>query len=277
MTLLRKRLPVFALEIAMWLLALVIIVPFLVMLLGSLKTSVEATSFDLSLPSDWQWQNYPKVIAEGKMVRAFMNGMLITGAAVLLNILCASMAAFFIARRKTNVTELLYYFFFIGMLAPMQTIPTIKLMQGLSLYGTYFSAILLYCIINLSFSIFLYVGFIRTTVPKELDEAALLDGAGVLRLFFSIVFPLLQPVNMTILVIVFMNIWNDVNIPIFFLNDPRKWTMPLSVYQFFGMYSGSNWNLVFANLVLTALPVLVIYLFCQRYIVSGMTTGAVKS
>lgn len=277
MTLLRKRLPVFVLEIAMWLLALVIIVPFLVMLLGSLKTSVEATSFDLSLPSDWQWQNYPKVIAEGKMVRAFLNGMLITGAAVLLNILCASMAAFFIARRKSNVSELLYYFFFIGMLAPMQTIPTIKLMQGLSLYGTYSSVILIYCVINISFSIFLYVGFIRTTVPKELDEAALLDGAGVLRLFFSIVFPLLQPVNMTILVIVFMNIWNDVNIPIFFLNDPRKWTMPLSVYQFFGMYSGSNWNLVFANLVLTALPVLVIYLFCQRYIVSGLTTGAVKS
>jgi len=276
MTLLRKRLPAIALEIAMWLAALVIIVPFLVMLFGSLKTSLEATAFDLSLPSEWQWQNYPRVIAEGKMVRAFLNGMLITGAAVLLNILCASMAAFFIARRSSKATGFLYYFFFVGMLAPMQTIPTIRLMQDLSLYGTYFSVILIYCVINISFSIFLYVGFIRTTVPRELDEAALLDGAGIFRLFFSIVFPLLRPVNLTILVIVFMNIWNDVNIPIFFLNDPRKWTMPLSVYQFFGMYSG-NWNLVFANLVLTALPVLIIYLFCQRYIVSGLTAGAVKS
>lgn len=276
MTLLRKRLPAIALEIALWLAALVIIVPFLVMLFGSLKTSLEATAFDLSLPSEWQWQNYPRVIAEGKMVRAFLNGMLITGAAVLLNILCASMAAFFIARRSSKATGFLYYFFFVGMLAPMQTIPTIRLMQDLSLYGTYFSVILIYCVINISFSIFLYVGFIRTTVPRELDEAALLDGAGIFRLFFSIVFPLLRPVNLTILVIVFMNIWNDVNIPIFFLNDPRKWTMPLSVYQFFGMYSG-NWNLVFANLVLTALPVLIIYLFCQRYIVSGLTAGAVKS
>lgn len=277
MTLIRKRLPSLLLESLMWLLSLLVIVPFLVMLFGSLKTSVEATSFDLSLPTTWEWHNYSRVIEEGKMVRSFLNGMLITGAAVLLNIIFASMAAFFIARRKTKGSEFLYYFFFIGMLAPMQTIPTIRLMQSFSLYGTYTSAILLYCVINISFSIFLYVGFIRTTVPKELDEAALLDGASVIRLFFSIVFPLLRPINMTILIIVFMNIWNDVNIPIFFLNDPKKWTMPLSVYQFFGTYSGSNWNLVFANLVLTALPVLIIYLFCQRYIVSGLTSGAVKS
>jgi raffinose/stachyose/melibiose transport system permease protein len=272
----RKRLPTLLAEIGMWLLSLVVIVPFLVMLFGSLKTPTEATAFDLSLPSEWQWQNYPKVIVEGKMVRAFLNGMLITGVAVIINIIVSSMAAFQIARRKTKVSEFLYYFFFIGMLAPMQTIPTIRLMQDFNLYGTYTSVIVIYCVINMAFSIFLYTGFIRTTVPKALDEAALLDGASMVRLFFSIVFPLLKPINMTILIIVFMNIWNDVNIPIFFLNDPKKWTMPLSVYQFFGQYSGSNWNLVFANLVLTALPVLVLYLFSQRYIVSGLTQGAVK-
>lgn len=276
MTGIRKKMPVLLLELLLWLLAVLIIVPFLIMLFGSLKTNVEATAFDLSLPTVWQWQNYSQVIVEGKMVRSFMNGMLITGVAVAINIVFSAMAAFFIARRKTRGSEFLYFFFFIGMLAPMQTIPTIRLMQALELYGTYTSVILIYCVINMGFSIFLYTGFIRTTVPQALDEAALLDGASVIRMFFSVVFPLLKPINMTILIIVFMNIWNDVNIPIFFLNNPGKWTMPLSVYQFFGMYSGSNWNLVFANLVLTALPVLVIYLFSQRYIVSGLTAGAVK-
>lgn len=276
MTFIRKKLPILLLELILWLLALLIIIPFLIMLFGSLKTNVEATAFDLSLPTAWQWQNYSQVIVEGKMVRSFLNGILITGVAVLLNIVFSSMAAFYIARRKTTGSEFLYFFFFIGMLAPMQTIPTIRLMQWLELYGTYTSVILIYCIINMAFSIFLYTGFIRTTVPQTLDEAAVLDGASIIRLFFAIVFPLLKPINMTILIIVFMNIWNDVNIPIFFLNNPSKWTMPLSVYQFFGMYSGSNWNLVFANLVLTALPVLVIYLLCQRYIVSGLTAGAVK-
>lgn len=276
MTGIRKKMPVLLLELLLWLLAVLIIVPFLIMLFGSLKTNVEATAFDLSLPTVWQWQNYSQVIVEGKMVRSFMNGMLITGVAVAINIVFSAMAAFFIARRKTRGSEFLYFFFFIGMLAPMQTIPTIRLMQALELYGTYTSVILIYCVINMGFSIFLYTGFIRTTVPQALDEAALLDGASVIRMFFSVVFPLLKPINMTILIIVFMNIWNDVNIPIFFLNNPGKWTMPLSVYQFFGMYSGSNWNLVFANLVLTALPVLVIYMFCQRYIVSGLTAGAVK-
>jgi raffinose/stachyose/melibiose transport system permease protein len=271
----RKTISVILLEVIMILLCVTVIVPFLIMLLGSLKTSLEATSFDLSLPSDWMWSNYAKVIVEGKLVRSFLNGMLITGGAVVLNIAVTSMAAFIIARKRTGTSEFLYYFFFIGMLAPLQLIPTIRLFQSLDLYGTYISVILIYCTINMAFSIFLYTGFIRTTIPQALDEAAMLEGATLLRIFFSVVFPLIKPINITILIIVFMSIWNDINIPIFFLSDPDKWTMPLSVYQFFGMY-GSDWNLVFANLVLTALPVGLLYLFCQRFIVSGLTNGAVK-
>ncbi|WP_019007520.1 carbohydrate ABC transporter permease [Cohnella laeviribosi] len=276
MTGIRRKLPLVLLEAFLLLLSLVVIVPFLIMIFGSFKSSLEATSFDLSLPSVWMWQNYRQVMVEGKMVHSFLNGMLITGAAVILNILVTSMASFVIARKRTAVSEFLYYFFFIGMIAPMQLIPTIRLFKELNLYGTYLSVILIYCTINMAFSIFLYTGFIRTTIPQALDEVAMLEGASLMRIFFTIVFPLIKPINITILIIVFMNIWNDINIPIFFLSDPDKWTMPLSVYQFFGMYSGSNWNLVFANLVLTALPVILLYLFCQRFIVSGLTTGAVK-
>lgn len=209
------------------------------------------------------------------MIRSFINGIFITAIAVFLNIFVTSMASFIIARKKTVISELLYYFFFIGLIAPMQFIPTINLFKSLHLYGGFTSVILIYCTINMAFSVFLYVGYIKT-IPQVLDEVALLEGASLLKVFFSVVFPLIKPINMTILIVVFMNIWNDINIPIFFLSDPNKWTMPLSVYKFFGMYSGSSWNLVFANLVLTSLPVVVLYLFCQRYVVSGLTSGAVK-
>ncbi|RED55292.1 carbohydrate ABC transporter permease [Cohnella lupini] len=276
MSLIRKRAPLLLLEAVMLLLSLTVIVPFLIMIFGSLKTGLEATAFDLTLPVKWMWQNYKQAIVEGDMVRSFVNGAVITCAAVALNIVTTSMAAFIIARKNTRLSGFLYYFFFIGMIAPMQLIPTIRLFQSIELYGTYLSVILIYCSINMAFSIFLYTGFIRTTIPQALDEAAVLEGASLVRLFFGVVFPLLKPINLTILIIVFMNIWNDINIPLFFLSDPDKWTLPLSVYQFFGMFSGSSWNLVFANLVLTALPIIVLYLFCQRYIVSGLTAGAVK-
>ena len=271
----RKRLPLYLFEALMLILSLIIIIPFLIMVLGSLKNNVEVTAFNLALPSEWQWGNYKQVIVEGRMLRAFGNGMFITSMAVVLTAILASMASFIIARKKTKLSEFLYYFFFIGMIAPLQLIPTIKLFQWLNLYGTYTSVILVYCIMMLSFSIFLYTGFIKT-IPQVLDEVALLEGASLTRVFFTIIFPLIKPINITVVIIVFMNIWNDINIPIFFLSNPDKWTMPLSVYQFFGMFAGSSWNLVFANLVLTALPVVILYLFCQRYIVAGLTTGAVK-
>lgn len=275
MSSLRKRWLLYLFEACMLLLSLIVIIPFLIMILGSLKNNIEVTAFNLALPSEWQWGNYPQVIIEGKMLRAFLNGVFITVMAVILNVVLGSMASFIIARKKTKFSEFLYYFFFIGMIAPLQLIPTIKLFQGLNMYGSYTSVILVYCILMLSFSIFLYTGFIKT-IPQVLDEVALLEGASLTRVFFTIIFPLIKPINVTVIIIVFMNIWNDINIPIFFLSDPSKWTMPLSVYQFFGMFGGSSWNLVFANLVITALPVVILYLFCQRYIVAGLTTGAVK-
>ena len=158
----------------------------------------------------------------------------------------------------------------------MQIIPTIKLFKILGIYGGYINAILLYSALYIPFSCFLYTGFIKG-IPKALDEAAFLEGASTLKIFRSVIFPLLKPINMTVLVIVFMVIWNDINIPLYFLTDPSKWTMPLSVYQFFGMYGKSEWNLVFADLTMTAMPVILLFLAAQKYIVKGLTEGAIKA
>lgn len=270
----KKSGPKFLLFLVLLLMACIVMVPLLIMILGSFKNSMEASLFDIRLPTTWHFENYREVIIEGELLRAFLNSIFITVASVALTIFISSLASFILARRQTKVSEFLYYFFFIGSLAPMQVIPTIKIFQTVNMYGGYFSAILVYCATNISFSCFLYVAFIKG-IPRGLDEASFLEGASVFKVFFSVVFPLLKPVNITIMILIFMGIWNDINIPIYFLSSPSKWTMPMSVYGFFGRYS-SNWNYVFADLTLTALPVIILYLAAQRYIVTGLTAGAVK-
>lgn len=122
--------------------------------------------------------------------------------------------------------------------------------------------------------VFLYSGFL-SSVPKDLDESAIIDGAGPLRMFFQIIFPLLKPVTVTVIIVSFMSVWNDFGISIYFLNSSENYTISLTIYNFFGIHN-SDWQLIFANVVATSIPVVALYLFLQRYIISGMTSGSVK-
>ncbi|MEK3885750.1 carbohydrate ABC transporter permease [Paenibacillus sp. PL2-23] len=261
-------------EILLLAASLIIIIPLLLMILGSFMTSVEVSQFKIKLPETWQFSNYAKVFEEGGLGRAFLNGVLITGLSSILNIVTSSGAAFILARRESKLSSFLYLFFFMGLIAPMSTITTIRVVQWMGFYGSVTSVIFIYAALNTAFSMFLYSGFIKS-IPKALDEVAFLEGASLFSVFIRIITPLIVPVNATVAIMVFMSVWNDITIPLYFLTDSSTWTMPLSVYNFYGKYS-RDWNLIFANLVLTSLPVLVLYLFAQKYIVSGLTAGAVK-
>jgi raffinose/stachyose/melibiose transport system permease protein len=252
----------------------VVLAPLLYMVLGSFKSPLEASSFSLSLPRRWLFRNYGDVVREGSLGRAFINSCLIAAISSALTVFLSSIASFVIARKRSRLAEFLYYFFFLGSLAPMQIIPTIQVLKVAHIYGSYAGVILIYAALNLSFGCFLYAGLIKS-VPRALDEAALMEGASLFGIFYRVIFPLLTPANVTISILIFLSIWNDINLPIYFLPDPSKWTMPLSVYGFFGRYS-SSWNLVFADLALTALPVVILYLAAQKYVVSGLLAGAVK-
>lgn len=256
------------------LVSVIVITPLLFMVLGSFKNPLEASSFSLSLPRHWLFRNYLDVVREGSLGRAFVNSCLIAAASSALTVFFSSIASFVVARKRSRLAQFLYYFFFLGSLAPMQIIPTIQILKVAHIYGSFTSVILIYAAMNLSFGCFLYTGFIKS-VPRALDEAALLEGASLFGIFFRVIFPLLTPANVTVSILIFLSTWNDINLPIYFLPDPAKWTMPLSVYGFFGRYS-SSWNLVFADLALTALPVVILYLAAQKYVVSGLLVGAVK-
>lgn len=263
------------LEVILVLLSLVILIPLLIMVLGAFKDSAEVTKFNLELPQKWLIENFRTVFEKGKLLSAFKNSIFITLVSTAITIIVSSLAAFILARRKTKISKFLYYFFFMGTIIPMQIMPTIQLFDRLRIYGGYINVIILYTAINIPFSCFLYTGFIKG-IPKILDESAFIEGASTLQTYFYIILPLLKSCNITVLILLFTGIWNEINIPLYFLNDPTKRTLPLSVYQFFGMYGGSNWNLVFADLTLAALPVIILFLFMQKQFINGLTEGAVK-
>lgn len=262
------------LSIFMLCLSLIIIIPLLIMLLGSVKNPTEAQLFNLKLPTEWCFDNYIYVIKSGGIARAMMNSCIITISVTVLVIIFGGLCAFVVSRRHSRYTQIVYYIFLIGMVSPLQVVTTFGLLKILNLTGTYFGVIMITTAVQLPWTMFTLTGFIKN-VPKDLDEAAFIDGASPLKMFFIIILPLLKPILATAIVSTAMGAWNDFMIPLYFFNTSDKWTMPLTVYNFFGQYQ-SNWNYVFADLVLTALPITILYLYCQKYVISGMTAGAVK-
>ena len=168
-----------------------------------------------------------------------------------------------------------YQYLLAGMIAPFSFIPAIKVLQVLGLYGTFTGLILVDVGIQIPFITLMYVGFIQR-LPRSLDEAAIIDGAGPIRTFFQVILPLLRPVSVTSLVLLVTYAWNEFQNVLFLMPNQSKWTMPMTVFDFQGMHS-YNYALVCANIVVSVIPVLIVYLFAQKHIVAGMVAGAVKS
>ena len=160
------------------------------------------------------------------------------------------------------------------MVIPVNYVTLTKIMQLTHLVNTAPGIILLYTAIQLPYSVFLIFGFV-SMIPVELDEAAILDGCTPGALFVQVVLPMLKPAVITAGVLCFLNTWNEFIMPLYFLHSSNKWPMTLAIYNFFGQYEMS-WNLICADVILTCLPVVILYVTCQKYIVGGQTEGAVK-
>lgn len=250
-----------------------VILPLYFIIINSLKTVEESRLLNFSLPSDFQWANYIDVIQAGSLVRAFGNSMLMAGVSSVICVLVSAMAAYALSRRRTKAHNMLYLFFFVGLIAPVNYVTTLFTLKFLHLQNTYLGIILEFATLGIPFLVFLYYGFFDN-IPKELDEAAVIDGCGPYQVFFKIIFPLLKPATITGLVLNFLGAWNDFVTPLYLLSDNKKLGMTNSIYNFFGEHF-NDWNMVFADIVLTIAPILIIYICGQKYIVSG-TAGAVK-
>ena len=257
-----------------WALSIIVIVPFLLVILNSLKTNVQADLMNLSIPDSFHFENFIIVIEKGKLIRSFLNSTIISGFTVFITVIVSAAAAFVLSRNKSRLNKFFYKYFLVGLIAPLNMIPVIKMLQRFHLMSTYQGIILLFTALLIPFSIFLYYEFIDS-VPRELDESAFLDGCTPLVLFIDIILPLLKPVTITVVIINFMNAWNDFVIPLYIMNNTEYWPMTLAVYNFFGRFQ-SEWNLVCADILLTTLPIIIVYMMGQKYIIGGMVSGAVK-
>ena len=254
--------------------SLIVMIPMIVVVLTSFKSSGEANNMSLTLPKKWMFENYAIVIEQGKLISSFLNGLIYATFSVLIIILVVSAAAFVISRNFKGINKFIYYFIIAGIAMPINNVALMKVMQALHLVNQRYGIILLYAAINIPLSLFLCYGFI-STIPREIDEAAVIDGCTPIRLFTRIILPLLKPIISTLFVLNFMAVWNDFTMPLYYLNNSKKWPMTLAVYNFFGAFENS-WNLVSADIVLTLLPVLLIFILGQKYIVGGVSAGAVK-
>jgi raffinose/stachyose/melibiose transport system permease protein len=257
-----------------WVLSLLMFIPLLLIVINSLKTQLEANTMSMALPKSLAWSNYAVVIEQGKLIQSFFNSLLYASLSTVLGIALASIAAYVFSRNRTRMNRFLYLFVIMGIAMPVNFVTLTKVMQMTHLINTQLGIIILLAVGSIPFSVFLIYGFIGS-VPKELDEAGIVDGCPPFKLFYAIVLPLLTPVIVTVAILNFMGAWSDFVLPLYYLNSSTKWPMTLAVYNFYGRFQ-VNWNLVSADIVLTTLPVIVIYLIGQKYIISGMTSGSVK-
>lgn len=259
------------------LLVLTIGVPLWLVLVTSAKSKGDALNPSLALPSDgWHVaSNYSGVFSDGRIRQALFGSVSIVVPSVVLLLLFGSMAAWVLARRRGLVVSLLYSVGISGIVLPPAVITLVLLLRQLGLRGTLTGMVLVYAGIYMSTAIFFITGFIRT-IPISLEEAARVDGAGPLRIFFGIIVPLLRPVLATATILICLYIWNDVFYA-FFVIGGRKDTLPLNLFQVAsaGLYV-NNWHLIFAYVVLMSLPLLAVFVIAQRRIISGITGGAVK-
>ncbi|MGA9595456.1 MAG: carbohydrate ABC transporter permease [Acidimicrobiia bacterium] len=256
------------------LVSIIMMLPIYLVVVNSLKDSVQARAMGVELPKGLHLDNYLTVIDEGKLGQAFTNSVLYTGLATILCILCATAAAFVLARNRTRLNRFWYFFLVMGIAIPLNYVTMTKVMQITHLVNSQLGMILLYAAFKLPFAVFVIYAFVHT-VPREIDEAAVIDGCSPRQLFWSVMVPLLRPAWITVGILTFLDLWSEFVMPLYFLSSSSKWPMTLAVYNFFGIYE-ANWNLVSADVVLTILPVVMVFLIGQRYVMSGITTGAVK-
>lgn len=253
--------------------------PFFLLLVNSFKNNGEILENPFSLPNSWDTSHFVEAFEKMNFAVSFFNTFLITTFSVLFIVLFSAMTAYHIVRNPTKVNKLLFALLVASMIIPFQSI-MIPLMH---IYGAKLNLIktapipllvVLYIGFGSALSVFIYHGFIKS-IPRELEEAALIDGCTRKQVFFKIVFPILAPTSTTIAILNVLWIWNDYLLPSLILTKEENYTMPIKMKVFNGTYM-NNWELLVPAILLTILPVLIAYLFGQRNIIKGVMNGAIK-
>lgn len=270
----QKKIRLHFFEFFLWVISLVVLIPLLLIVINSLKTPAETNVLTLRLPEIWQFGNFAEVFRETNIIRSFFNSLLVTVVSIGLSVFLGTIAGYVLSRNRDSINNKIYAFFLAGMIVPVQIIALVQVLQKIHMMDSYVGLILVYTAMFIPQSVFMVYGFV-STVPKDMDEAAIMDGASPWNLFIKIMVPLLKPIIVTLFITQYVFVWNDFQMPLYLIKSSKNWTIVLGVYNFMGQYN-SQWNMVCAYILLCTLPVVIVYLMGQKYIIDGMVAGAVK-
>lgn len=257
------------------LLSIIWFYPFYLVIVNSFKTKAEIFVNTLSFPSEGTLANYPEAFTALDFIQSFINSVIITVVSIFLICICTSMAAYALSRRQGKTSTIIYFIFAICMLIPFQSI----MIPLVSIFGSFdmlnrAGLMIMYLGLGSSLAVFLYFGALRG-IPKALDEAAIIDGCNRFQVYRYIILPMLKPTTVTVIVLNAIWFWNDYLLPSLVINKEGLYTIPLKMFYFFGEYS-KQWHLALAALVIGIIPIIVVYMFLQKYIIKGISDGAVK-
>jgi raffinose/stachyose/melibiose transport system permease protein len=257
--------------------------PVYIIIVNSFKSRSEMYANSLALPSELSLQYYTAAFAKMNFFIAFKNSLVVTVISVIFIVILTSMTAWMFVRTNNTLSKILFSIIIVTMLVPFQTI-MMPLMQEMNMFqkatGLQFKdsiggLMFMYIGFGAGMGVFLYHGFIRSSCPVSLEEAAMIDGASTWRVFWQIVFPILKPITVTVAILDVIWIWNDYLLPSLTLTSQDNKTIPLAMALFFGQYN-IEWNMSMAALTFSIIPVIVFYLSAQKYIIKGIAAGAVK-
>ena len=255
---------------------LIFIIPFYFMFVNSIKSKKEANQLSIEWPKEIHFENYIEVLTKsnGQLITAFKNSAILTLCSVALLCLFGAMAGYAIQRRSDKKMKLVQSVIMLGLMIPASILPTIHLLQTLHLYKTMLGMILIEVALQLPFTIMLYRGYMAS-IPVELEESAKIDGCNSWQIFTKIIFPLLKPINATVIILDAVTIFNDFTNPLYFLPGAKNATVQLTLYNYKGQFA-SSYNLLFADIILITVPMLILFLIFNKKIVAGMVAGSVK-
>lgn len=250
--------------------------PIILAVLNSLKTNGEIYTNILSLPEKIQWNNYIDVFQKTNYLRSLLNTFLLVLMSVSGIVFAASLAGYKLARTKTKLSGLFFGLFVMSMLIPFHSIMIglVRVTHDLHVQGSLWGLAIVYVGIGSPMAIFLYHGFTKN-IPREIEEAALIDGCNEFQLYYKVVFPILRPITATIVILNALWIWNDFLLPLLMISDKNRYTLLLSTKMLFGQYT-SDWSQILAILIMALLPIVIVYIFLQKHIVKGISDGAIK-
>ena len=264
-------------EAIMIVIAVIWFIPIYYLIVTTFKTPKEASAGPLSLPRVWVFQNYIDAFKNMEYPRSLFNTMEITVLAVGIIVLVTSLAGYALARTKTKWGTRLFLLYLAGLMVPFQMniVSLFKIVKNVGLMNTVWAVILVDVAINVPQGTFLFKEFIESSVPKELEEAAEIDGCSVIKKFFVIILPLLKPVIATVVILVTLNVWNEFMTPLLFIQSRENDVILQEVSRNIGQFA-TDWTALFPMMMLGVAPLMIFYIFMQKYIISGVAAGAVK-